>query len=192
MSNTVTPTMTLSSSYVPRNPDGSRPASPALSSSYRPRPRRLVEGSGDASPAPVTGSRLKNEVKEAEIQNEILALDEATLQNARDILEVSPSPVDLSVTYNNDELTRLSAAVCSTPPSPRSSAQEDAQKGSTHRGDRRYIHRLCPRVLRLGPPAKAEPRARRQLCAGRSRPQPRFWSSSSEATEAITFRTGQG
>lgn len=97
MSNTVTPTMTLSSSYVPRNRDGSRPASPALSSSYRPRPRR-AEPSGDASPAagsstPIlregAGSRLKHELKEVKVEPEILVLDEATLQNARDILDVS-------------------------------------------------------------------------------------------------------
>jgi hypothetical protein len=81
--------MALSSSYIPRNPDGSRPASPALSSSYRPRPRPPIEASGEASPAPGTGSRLKHEVKEAEIEKGLLVLDEATLQNARDILAVS-------------------------------------------------------------------------------------------------------
>lgn len=105
----VAPTMTLSSSYVPRNRDGPRPASPALSSSYRPRPRRLAEGSGDASPAPGAstptirdgaGSRLKHELKEVKPkpEPEILVLDEATLQKARDILDVSPSHYHRSFT----------------------------------------------------------------------------------------------
>lgn len=100
MSNTVAPTTTMSSSYVPRNRDGSRPASPALSSSYRPRTHRPSDSSGHASPAPGSstpntrdgaGSRLKHELKEVQLEPEILVLDEATLQQARDILDVSLS-----------------------------------------------------------------------------------------------------
>lgn len=56
------------------------------------------------TPRERAGSSLKHELKEEQVKQELKVLDEKTLQNARDILDVSPanpmhtahSPVTLS------------------------------------------------------------------------------------------------